>query len=1136
MQNINLFKHLKESTLFGVAILDSENRKIIYSNRRLAEILEYSQSELIGKKESELISDKAHDNVLKTYSQKVFTEEYKEIALTTKSLSTIHLKAVAHPIEIGKKQQIFVIFDDITKEKQFQKLFFALSQINQLIVRVDDENTLLSQICTILVDSVGYLGAAIGLIDKNSKLFIPKYAKAKTKFAEDVLKSAKISVDKSKKEGQGSVANAYHTGKISLIEDVLNDPKMAYWKENYIKFNVYSACSIPIFKNKKLEYILLINDNIKQSFNDEQIHLLNEMQMDLSFALDKIELLKNLKTLNIALESSHEWAVIADRNGNITYANDAVSKISGYSNKELIGKNPNIFKSGEHNIEFYKDLWYTITKGKIHECRFVNRAKNGNLFYLDTIIVPISEKGEIVSFVDLSRDITETIQYQRQLKLQINKFNTLFNLTNLSIKSQSEEEFLKQLTVTLTETKVVDTALFAKKSDSKIKIENYSTKLTNKKVAKSIEILFSRFSREKIIEKSIKNKKVYIINNTKQTDFKLHAKAYNINSVCIIPIIKDNNGIGAVILLSQHKNIFEKESYKLTTMMARHIEFILNKFEENRLSRMIQNAIDVGFDFIIIMDKDFKRTYMNEKAIQNSGYSKNELLGKAYSVVSSNLDSPELKDRFYQTLSQGKTFSGIIKYKPKDSNIIQLYANVIPFTENGKITHYIAIEKELDENSKLRNQLQKLMKYDSSTGLLNLKSFKEEIDSYVDKIENSGKISAVAIINPLSFKDINNALSFASGNKILNLISKRLKSTLRPYDIVAKLESDRFGLFIKDIKQEEDIVPIFEKILQDISKPYKLDSNIVSLSFNIGLSVFPNNAKISDGLLDLAQTALSQAKSEGENRIAFSHSNLKSDILEKLELKAALKEASKKREFIVYYQPYVDINKKIAGAEALIRWKKGNDIVLPIKFIQLLENTDIIVNVENQVMDIVLAQISSLKLKNKPVVPISVNLSEKMLNKADLTENILTKIKKYNNIDNSLLRIEIIERSFLKNFENVKNTINLLKEKGVTFALDDFGTGYSSLSYLSELSVAHLKVDISFIRKIINSKHTRNIVESIIFISKQLNIKTIAEGVETKEQFELLKKMGCDYFQGYLFYKPMPSKEFELLMTHNLAL
>jgi diguanylate cyclase (GGDEF)-like protein len=464
-----------------------------------------------------------------------------------------------------------------------------------------------------------------------------------------------------------------------------------------------------------------------------------------------------------------------------------------------------------------------------------------------------------------------------------------------------------------------------------------------------------------------------------------------------------------------------------------------------------------------------------------------------------------------------------LKHKTKSGKILDFYVNIIPFKQDEKITNYVGIGKLVNEQDAIE-QLENILYTEPITNLPNYRSFQNNIELFLRRVLPENKIGAIAIINPISFDSINRALGFDRTNEVLRLIGERLKNTLYSYDIIAKLESDKFGIIIKDLKTEGDLFIVASKILSEISKPYIAFGRNISIAFNIGISLVPKDGTTVRELIDKANIALYDARQKGENQIGFFRKEIEEEAIKKLRLRADLRHAIEENEFIPFYQPYVDKNKNIVGAETLMRWNKDNKIVPPIDFINYLEETSLIIDAENQLIESVLKDLKKLQ-EHHIDIPISTNFSAFSLRQNNLVQDLVSKLSYYN-LNSHVLKIEIVERAFFKDFLYIKNLIEELREIGVQFSIDDFGTYYSSLSYLSELNVSFLKIDISFVRKIQTGLKTKKIVSGIIYLAHSLGIKTIAEGVETQEQFETLIELGCDYFQGYLFYRPMPQNEF----------
>ena len=1102
---------------------------------------EYQQEELLNASITDILlgEDKKtfEKNIKRMEKGCQFSYEYKELFFKTRNGSLKPIFIISHTIEYKNEYAGFCMVIDKTDEKVCEVLYKSLSEINQLIILTDDKESLLQSVCDTLIEKAGFSLAAIGTIDKKTKLFNIRFISSKEKRFSDIMKTLTISVDPSVKEGRGTVSMAYNTKKTAFITDVLNDERMAAWKQYQKDLFIHSVCSIPLLRKNKVEYILVVYSSVSDFFTSKHIDLLEELRMDLSFALEKIQSQEDIVLLSKAISKTHEWAVITDNKGTVIWANKAVSDISGYKKSELIGKKPNIFKSGYHNRHFYDKLWKTVTSGREYSCKFINRAKDGSLFYLDSIIIPITKNGRIHRLVDLSRDVTKETLFSKRLEFQSSIYKTLYRLTNISIDVKNKEEYLINLSKVFTEHTKIDISFILTPTGKGLELTTQHTNSEEFKhlasISKSLfeKLYFSKDNRAPVI-KTLKYGKIYIQNDIVKEScypFNKLAETYDMGSCCSLPIIQKGKTFAVLVMVSKQKNLFDKRLYELLSTVSRQIEFILNNIEENRFHNIVLKALDTGFEFVVITDKNFNIIYANKTVQRLSGYKEEELIGKHHSIFSSHKHSKRFARHFYKTVTSGKTYSGVITYRIKNGKLLDFISAVVPYKINDSIEYYIGVGKKLTRKEALLKQMDKMLREDRLTGLLNAKAFAESLENLLIEAKKEETVGAVAVINPLSFKNINEAFGFQKGDKLLNQIAKRLKDTVFDADIIAKLESDRFGLILKNLENEEASLIASSKILSKLIKPYKIEQDTVVLSFNIGLSLFPKDASTPKELIDKAQLALADAKSKGENQIGFFRKDFENRASKVLKLRAELEFAVKNREFLAYYQPYVDSDSRLAGTEALIRWEKDKKIVPPMDFIPYLEETNLIIDVEDDFMETVLGCIHKLKSQKIKPIPISVNLSAKSLNNKKLFENVLNKLNNYQ-IEPHYLRIEIIERLFIENFDYLKELMNKFKKQNISFAVDDFGTGYSSLSYLAKLPIDYLKIDISFVRAL-DLQQARSVVKSIIFLSKELGIKTVAEGVEDKEQFEILKNMGCDYFQGYLFYKPMPESQFKEILS-----
>ncbi len=1135
----NILGELADSSLLGVYIYQNDG-KIVFANKAFCELTEYKKEEIIGKNLLDFIETDKIKSVQETIKRRMNNEKFQSEHINrtykTRNGTLKPVKIFSQTIIYNNKPSGLVFILDNTEAKSFEKLFASLAYINKTAMQSNESKKLIQSICNILVNETGYALACIGRIDKNSKLYKPLFISTRIKKLDEIVKRVDISVDIKYPHGKGTVQMAYSTGQIAFIPDVLNNDNMKFWRDYFIKYNIHSACSIPIFKDKKLIYILLILDDTPNSFTSKQMSLLKELKSSISFSLEKIEKEKSSIILNKAIKKSHEWVLITDKKGYITYSNKAVSYISGYSQKELKGKKFTIFQPKR----IKNSALQNIKGNNKYRERFEGVTKQGDLFYVDSITIPIETTDDKEYFINLSRDITEIVYKEKQLSFKSKMYDTLYNINKLYISSSNKNEFLSKLPDIFTRYTGMSVSFIMNfSSERTVKLSyasaknGYYTHFINNLENILNNVLSSFFYRYLPFYKSMKNNEIYIVNDLNKKSFGLlnaFAKEHKIRSGCSIPIILGDNKPKSVLVMSSDiKNIFNKEIYKLLSIIQQNISFILDKLEKEKFNKMLLSAVNSGFDFVMILDEKFNIVWGNRSAENFFGYEMHNILNK--SVLS--LFDKNVLWREQNKLKENQTFSGFVTYKSKDGKSIDTNTIIAPFCLNDKTMYYIATGKDITKESKLKEKLDKLLYFDTITQLHNRQFFINALDIFLARTKaKSGVIGCMVMINPVNFFQVNRAFGFESGNQILKEIATRIKKSLRNYDIVAKLESDRFGVLLKELKNEEDALIIMTKVLDYLVKPYNIEQHAINISFDIGLSLIPKDGKDAITLINRAQSALADAKAKGENAFGFFRKDLETQAFNKLKLKNSLINAIKNREFIVYYQPYFNKRRKIIGAEALLRWKKDHKIISPMQFIPYLEETEMIVKVDAQVLDIVLRNILNLKKRSINIPPISINIAPQSLAKKDFDKKLLSKVSEMN-IENSLINIEIIERSFLNNIKHTKTLIKNLRQQGFGLSIDDFGTGYSSLSYLAQLTADYIKIDMSFIRQITEDVNTRSIVEAIIYLTHKLNMQTIAEGIETQEQYDTLCTMGCDYFQGYLFSKPLPENEFEKMLFNN---
>jgi len=433
-------------------------------------------------------------------------------------------------------------------------------------------------------------------------------------------------------------------------------------------------------------------------------------------------------------------------------------------------------------------------------------------------------------------------------------------------------------------------------------------------------------------------------------------------------------------------------------------------------------------------------------------------------------------------------------------------------------------EKELlEEKEKFR---QKSI-IDPLTGLYNKEYLINAFSQIASRLRRNGKKAVIAFIDLDQFKEINDSLGHEYGDMLIKEVAKRIKKNVRKSDIVSRFGGDEFVLILDEVEKPENIIGLIQRLLESINEKIVLNGKSLSTTASIGLSVFPDDSEDINKLITYADTAMYEAKRHKGNSFEFYKKEMGEKAKEKLELKNDIKEAIKNDEFVVYYQPQIDKDGKLYGAEALVRWihpQKG--LIPPFKFIPLATELGLIDKIDEIVIRKTVNQYKKWEEEGYHIGIVSCNFTMFDIERGNLIEKIKDIVKELN-FDSKNLIMEITEDSIMKNPKKAIGYIEELSHVGINIAVDDFGTGYSSLSYLNKFPLNELKIDRNFIKDLPHNEDNAKIVKTVVNLAKNFNLKTVAEGVETKEQEKYVLSLGIDLIQGYLYSPPIPANEFE---------
>jgi diguanylate cyclase (GGDEF)-like protein len=448
---------------------------------------------------------------------------------------------------------------------------------------------------------------------------------------------------------------------------------------------------------------------------------------------------------------------------------------------------------------------------------------------------------------------------------------------------------------------------------------------------------------------------------------------------------------------------------------------------------------------------------------------------------------------------------------------------------NGELA--LADEKmrfQFHELKDYQTKLHFLAYHDALTGLYNRLYLYENIEIQLIKLKCMGGMSAVLFIDADNLKFVNDTMGHSFGDKLLVQISKRLASFIDHDSILFRFGGDEFIVYLKNIKNKDEVKNYAIKILEGFNDPFNIDNNILNITASIGISIFPNDATSIDKLLRSADMAMYKVKQNGRNGFYFFNSTINEEIQERVDIEKHFKNAMNNNEFEIYYQPQINgKTKKVEEFEALARWNsKTIGTVSPSKFIHIAEETGFIIVLGEWILKTACKFIKDLNYKKSTNYKIAVNISITQLLQDNFKDTVM-KILYETGLSPSLLELEITESIIMESPDIIIEKLRFFRENDIGIALDDFGTGYSSLAYLRKIPLTTLKIDKSFIDDISSVNSNIAITDSIIDLGHKLGINIVAEGVETKEQLEYLVKNSCDKIQGYFYSKPMPTEEIE---------
>ena len=566
--------------------------------------------------------------------------------------------------------------------------------------------------------------------------------------------------------------------------------------------------------------------------------------------------------------------------------------------------------------------------------------------------------------------------------------------------------------------------------------------------------------------------------------------------------------------------------------MAENLENKTQRVEQ--LARLVEDTNDA----IVIFDKNQKITFINQAFSNISGRNIDFYRGMKMHDLFSHLGIAKQKQH---EVSVGMehidqlNWSTDLTITTTNNNPIHMTLRIEAFDPDEQCDNgFFVVLSDITRRKQLEFELETLAYIDKLTKLPNRRYFTDRLSEAVKESETDGKALSVFFLDLDNFKIINDSLGHEIGDHVLRETAWRLQDTLRSDDTVCRLGGDEFTVIIKNVSDKESLASLADMIIQCFAKPIEIVERELRISTSIGIVQFPEDGHNEKELIKNADTAMYAAKHAGKNAYRFFTQDMHHDMHEYMELESSLRNAIIHSNFELVFQPFINIeNNSITNCEALLRWKHPErGFIPPGRFIPIAEQSGLISAIGDWVFTQVCRQLKQWNNNTK----VSINVSGNELLDKQFIKRLENTLIEYD-IEPYQIQLEFTEHVLVSKDGSNLPMLNALKRAGFSIAVDDFGTGFSSLSYLSELPIDVIKIDKSFINKLPSDRRTLAVVNSIISLAKSLDMKTIGEGVEKKDQVDWLQANGCNIIQGYYYHRPMSAQKYEqLIQPNNLAL
>ncbi len=535
---------------------------------------------------------------------------------------------------------------------------------------------------------------------------------------------------------------------------------------------------------------------------------------------------------------------------------------------------------------------------------------------------------------------------------------------------------------------------------------------------------------------------------------------------------------------------------------------------------------------IAVTDTNGTILYANSKFCDISGYTKGELVGANHRLINSGFHGRRFFREMYATIRAGRIWRGEICNRAKDGSIYWVATTIIPQLDtSGKVRQYVACRFDITEQKRAQQQLTAVANIDPLTGLLNRRAFQSELTKIVDRWADGRQKTALVLLDLDNFKDINDIYGHEAGDELLKAVSTRIRQSVRSTDVVARLGGDEFAVVFTPLPSQRRLVNLLDAIRDAVAIP-AFDGSKVNVSTSMGIACLPEHGATPLELVRNADIALYSAKRLGRNRYDFFTPALQDAAIRRISMVDQARKGLRAGQFCVHYQPIVSLlEERLTGVEASLRWAHPNlGLIVPSIFAEVFEDLRLAAEIGDFVRGAAVSQIADWTKNGISFGKVAINPTSADFLTANYCDRFL-KLLFSEGLSQDVISIEVSEEMFLsKDATRVREEIHRLHAAGFEIALNNFGAGYAALTHLKELPLNGISIDRSLVHELASNRTDQNIIRGVVDLAHSLNLDVTAKGIETQEQLDLLRNMGCDRGQGYLLSKPLPAENVPLLI------